>query len=175
MGGVYRQQQHQQHQQQHRQEEEEEEEEAPALEEEEEEEEMEVMMGEGEQPGGQEQGQQEMELPQAPAPLPLRQAPRRAARLAGVARRVEAAAAKAEPVTARPARRTDVIAVGQHFTEEVRRELVARFGPDQTVMGGLVVRTSLDPALQAATETALRNGLLAYDRRRGGWRGRSPC
>jgi penicillin-binding protein 1A len=31
----------------------------------------------------------------------------------------------------------------------------------QTVMGGFVVRTSLDPALQAATETALRNGLLA--------------
>jgi penicillin-binding protein 1A len=83
----------------------------------------------------------------------------------------EAAAAKAEPITARPARRTDVVAVGQHFTEEVRRELVARFGPDQTVMGGLVVRTSLDPALQASTETALRNGLLAYDRRRGGWRG----
>ncbi|MBD0270670.1 MAG: PBP1A family penicillin-binding protein [Acetobacteraceae bacterium] len=83
----------------------------------------------------------------------------------------EVAAAKAEPVAARPARRTDTIAVGQHFTEEVRRELIARFGPDQTVMGGYVVRTSLDPALQAATETALRNGLLAYDRRRGGWRG----
>jgi penicillin-binding protein 1A len=83
----------------------------------------------------------------------------------------EAGAAKAEPVSARPARRTDVIAVGQHFTEEVRRELNARFGSEQTVMGGFVVRTSLDPALQATTETALRNGLLAYDRKRGGWRG----
>ena len=83
----------------------------------------------------------------------------------------EALAAKAEPLVPRPLRRPDMVAVGQHFTEEVRRELLTRFGPEQTQMGGLVVRTSLDPALQAATETALHNGLLAYDRRRGGWRG----
>ena len=38
-------------------------------------------------------------------------------------------------------------------------------------MGGLVVRTSIEPPLQAATEQALRGGLPAYDRRRGGWRG----
>jgi penicillin-binding protein 1A len=53
----------------------------------------------------------------------------------------------------------------------VRRELIQRFGAEQTTMGGLVVRTSLDPTLQAATERALRDGLMAYDRRRGGWRG----
>ena len=83
----------------------------------------------------------------------------------------EAAAARAEPLVPRPTRRPEVLAVGQHFTEEVRRELVSRFGPEQAAEGGLVVRTSLDPALQAATEGALRNGLTAYDRRRGGWRG----
>ena len=33
--------------------------------------------------------------------------------------------------------------------------------PDQTTMGGLVVRTSLDPALQAEAERALRDALLA--------------
>jgi penicillin-binding protein 1A len=38
-------------------------------------------------------------------------------------------------------------------------------------MGGLVVRTSLEPDLQAAAEKSLRDGLIAYDRRRGGWRG----
>jgi penicillin-binding protein 1A len=83
----------------------------------------------------------------------------------------EAAAAKAEPIVPRPTRRPEVLAVGGHFTEEVRRELISRFGPEQTTMGGLVVRTSLDPALQASTEAALRQGLLSYDRRRGGFRG----
>ncbi|WP_233255943.1 penicillin-binding protein 1A [Falsiroseomonas bella] len=85
--------------------------------------------------------------------------------------RAEAEAAMAEPIVPRPSRRPDMVAVGQHFTEEVRRELVARFGADQTTMGGLVVRTSLEPTLQAEAERALRRGLLDFDRRRGGWRG----
>ncbi len=89
----------------------------------------------------------------------------------GFVRQAEVDQARAEPLQARLNRRPDTVPVGQHFTEEVRRELVSRFGQEQTTMGGLVVRTSLDPELQAATEVALRNGLLAYDRRRGGWRG----
>ena len=89
----------------------------------------------------------------------------------GAITREEATRAKAEPIVPRPTRRPDMVQVGQHFTEEVRRELVARFGADQTTMGGLVVRTSLDPTLQAEAERVLRNGLLDYDRRRGGWRG----
>jgi penicillin-binding protein 1A len=83
----------------------------------------------------------------------------------------EARAAQAEPIIPRPLRRPDMVAVGQYFTEEVRRELVSRFGQEQTTMGGLVVRTSLDPELQAAAEKSLRDGLIGYDRRRGGWRG----
>lgn len=85
--------------------------------------------------------------------------------------REEARYAKAEPLVPRPSRRPEVVPVGQHFTEEVRRELIQRFGAEQTTMGGLVVRTSLEPELQAAAEKALRDGLVAYDRRRGGWRG----
>ncbi|MEO3474414.1 PBP1A family penicillin-binding protein [Roseomonas sp. CAU 1739] len=85
--------------------------------------------------------------------------------------REEARYAKAEPLVPRPSRRPEVVPVGQHFTEEVRRELIQRFGAEQTTMGGLVVRTSLEPDLQAAAEKALRDGLVAYDRRRGGWRG----
>jgi penicillin-binding protein 1A len=82
------------------------------------------------------------------------------------------AAARAEAINPRPTRRPpDMVVVGQHFAEEVRRELVARFGADQTTMGGLVVRTSLEPRLQMEAERALRRGLLDYDRRRGGWRG----
>jgi penicillin-binding protein 1A len=83
----------------------------------------------------------------------------------------DAEAARAEPIVPRPTRRPDMLQVGQHFTEEVRRELIARFGAEQTTMGGLVVRTSLEPTLQAEAERALRRGLLDYDRRRGGWRG----
>ena len=83
----------------------------------------------------------------------------------------EARAARAEPLMARPTRRLDQLQVGQHFTEEVRREMIQRFGVEQTTMGGLVARTSLDPTIQAAAERSLRDGLLNYDRRRGGWRG----
>ncbi len=89
----------------------------------------------------------------------------------GAITRDEAARARAEALIPRPQRRPDMVQVGQHFTEEVRRELISRFGADQTTMGGLVVRTSLDPNLQAEAEKALRTGLLDYDRRRGGWRG----
>jgi penicillin-binding protein 1A len=89
----------------------------------------------------------------------------------GYITREEADRAKTEALTPRPTRRPDMVQVGQHFSEEVRRELVARFGVDQTTMGGLVVRTSLEPALQAEAERALRRALLDFDRRRGGWRG----
>jgi len=83
----------------------------------------------------------------------------------------EARAARAEALVARPTRRPDLLQVGQHYTEEVRRELIQRFGAEQTTMGGLVVRTSLEPNVQSAAERALRDGLMNYDRRRGGWRG----
>jgi len=89
----------------------------------------------------------------------------------GFVPREEADRARAEPLTPRPTRRPDMVQVGGHFAEEVRRELIARFGADQTTMGGLVVRTSLDPTLQLEAERALRRGLLDFDRRRGGWRG----
>lgn len=57
-----------------------------------------------------------------------------------------------------------------YFAEEVRREIANKYGSDALYGGGLSVRTSVDPALQAVAETALQNGLMAYDRRHG-WRG----
>jgi penicillin-binding protein 1A len=81
------------------------------------------------------------------------------------------AAAKAQPVIPAEYRRPDPIPGADWYTEEVRRELVARFGADSTTQGGLMVRTSLVPTLQAAAERSVRDGLMAYDRRRGGWRG----
>jgi penicillin-binding protein 1A len=58
-----------------------------------------------------------------------------------------------------------------YFAEEVRRELVARYGEKPLYEGGLTVRTSLDPAMQKAADAALREGLIRYDRGHGGWRG----
>ena len=83
----------------------------------------------------------------------------------------QAAEAKAAPVVPSEFRRPPPIPGADWFTEEVRRELIAKFGQDTTTQGGLVVRTSLDPALQIAAEKSLRDGLMAYDRKMGGWRG----
>ena len=57
-----------------------------------------------------------------------------------------------------------------YFAEEVRREVVSRFGEDMLYAGGLSVRTTLDPELQHAAREALQRGLEALDRRQG-WRG----
>lgn len=56
------------------------------------------------------------------------------------------------------------------FAEEVRREIAALYGEDELYEGGLSVRTTMDPRLQDIADRALREGLLAYDRRHG-WRG----
>ncbi|WP_291296190.1 penicillin-binding protein 1A [Elioraea sp.] len=81
-----------------------------------------------------------------------------------------AASARAEPITVRPARFAERVPA-EYFAEEVRRQLIDRFGQEVTTQGGLTVRTSLDPVMQEAADRALRDGLIAYDRRRGGWRG----
>ncbi len=83
----------------------------------------------------------------------------------------QAAAAKATPISPAPFRRPETVAGGDYFAEEVRRQLIDKFGADQTTQGGLVVRTSVDPALQAMADKTLRDGLMRYDQRRGGWRG----
>ncbi len=83
----------------------------------------------------------------------------------------EATAAKAQPIIPAQFRRPEPIAGADWFAEEVRRRLVDRFGTDTTTQGGLMIRTSLDPKLQLVAEKALRDGLVAYDRKFGGWRG----
>ncbi|MDP6872829.1 MAG: penicillin-binding protein 1A [Alphaproteobacteria bacterium] len=56
------------------------------------------------------------------------------------------------------------------FAEEVRRELVKKYGDERLYEDGLSVRTTLEPALQTIADSELRAGLEAYDRRHG-WRG----
>lgn len=81
-----------------------------------------------------------------------------------------AAAARNEPVVVRAGRFAETVPAAW-YAEEVRRQLVDRFGAEAATQGGLLVRTSLDPDLQVATDRSLRDGLIAFDRRRGGWRG----
>ncbi len=57
--------------------------------------------------------------------------------------------------------------VSSHFTEEVRRYLVERFGSDKVLTDGLQVWTTLDLDHQWAAYEAVREGLRAHDRRSG--------
>jgi penicillin-binding protein 1A len=83
----------------------------------------------------------------------------------------EAAAAKASPIAPSEFRRAPPIPASDWFAEEVRRQLVTKYGAETATQGGFVVRTSLDPAMQLAAETVLRDGLMSYDRKQGGYRG----
>ena len=64
----------------------------------------------------------------------------------------------------------------EYFAEEVRRSLIDMYGaeesnPDSVLAGGYSVRSTLDPSLQLMARTALRAGLVSFDRKHGGWRG----
>jgi penicillin-binding protein 1A len=78
----------------------------------------------------------------------------------------EAEAASAETLTLRPRDAAEVVSA-DYFAEEVRRELVGRFGEDALYKGGLTVRTSLDPRFQAIADKVLRSGLMTFDRQHG--------
>ena len=62
------------------------------------------------------------------------------------------------------------IMAGEFFAEEARRALLDLYDDKKLYEGGLSVRTTLDPQLQQMARTALREGLVRYDRKRG-WRG----
>ena len=85
-------------------------------------------------------------------------------------------AAVAEPLGTILRRTPKFERVGGYFVEEVRRQLIGKFGetardgPYGVYQGGLWVRTSLDTRLQDLAAQALRDGLLRYDRGRG-WAG----
>ena len=56
---------------------------------------------------------------------------------------------------------------GLYFKEQVRRELVERFGWQRVYQGGLRVSTTLDPELQAQAERIVEKGLQEIEQRRG--------
>ena len=89
----------------------------------------------------------------------------------GFATKEEGEAAKAQPLGVIKRKSGPKIFASEYFAEEVRREILDHFGEDKLYGGGLSVRTTLDARLQRAARKALIDGFVAYDRRRGGWRG----
>jgi penicillin-binding protein 1A len=85
----------------------------------------------------------------------------------GYATREEGEKAKAEGLGVKPRRNGTYLFAGEYFTEEVRREIISRYGQDALYEGGLSVRTTLDPKLQLIARKALQDGLLKFDRLRG--------
>jgi len=84
-------------------------------------------------------------------------------------------AAKAEPLLSvqngdYPAYRI-ALPPRDYFTDEIRRQLSGTFGEAEFFGGGLSIRATADPEMQAIAAKALRRGLEKYDRNQGVWRG----
>ncbi|MBI1985420.1 MAG: transglycosylase domain-containing protein, partial [Rhodospirillales bacterium] len=86
----------------------------------------------------------------------------------GIITAEQADQAQRTPLTVRQRSATEYT-TAEYFAEEVRRELVKRYGDENLYKGGLLVRTTIVPHLQAIADRELRRGLEAYDRRHG-WR-----
>ncbi len=79
----------------------------------------------------------------------------------------EKRAAQGQPLVVNPRPFGAQMFAAESFAEEVRRELIQRYGKDKLVKGGLSVRTTLDPKLQIFARQSLARGLIAFDRKRG--------
>src|SRR4249919_3089952 len=62
------------------------------------------------------------------------------------------------------------IFAGEYFAEEVRRDILERYGEKKLYGGGLSVRATLDPKLQVMARKTMAAGLVNYDEAQG-WRG----
>jgi penicillin-binding protein 1A len=61
---------------------------------------------------------------------------------------------------------------GQYFKEQVRQELVTRFGWQRVYQGGLRVFSTIDMPMQVAAETAVADQIKAIEVRRTAWQSR---
>ncbi|MBG0799584.1 penicillin-binding protein 1A [Methylocystis sp. L43] len=79
----------------------------------------------------------------------------------------EGTKAKAEPLGVNPRVLSPNTYVAGYFAEEVRRQLLEQQSEKKLYEGGLSVRTTLDPKMQALTRKALADGLVRYDEAHG--------
>ena len=82
----------------------------------------------------------------------------------------QAARAMEEPLVTKA--RTDPLTQvdAGYFVQDVRSELLERYGKDLLEQGGLTIHTTLDSGFQQIAIDVLHQGLIDYDRRHG-WRG----
>ncbi|MFD2182076.1 penicillin-binding protein 1A [Rhodoplanes azumiensis] len=119
-------------------------------------------------------------LPKAPSQLhPFRQRDRAVERRNYVIDRMvengyvtaaDGEAAKKSPLNVTPRPTGAHIFAGEYFAEEVRREILEKFGEKRLYEGGLSIRTTLDPKLQVVARKAFTDGLVRFDETQG-WRG----
>jgi 1A family penicillin-binding protein len=107
----------------------------------------------------------------APTVNPDRAIARRAIVLQAMASNGVITSAEADRARKTPLHLTNSIEMketfGLYFKEEVRKELVDRFGATRVAQGGLQVYTTLDPALQQAAEKVVEDGVTAVENRHG--------
>ena len=82
----------------------------------------------------------------------------------------QAEAARKEPLTVNPRVISPNSIASGYFAEGVRRDIAERYGEENLYEGGLLIRATLDPKMQAMARKALVDGLVRFDEARG-WRG----
>ncbi|KAB0573226.1 penicillin-binding protein 1A [Brucella pituitosa] len=82
----------------------------------------------------------------------------------------ESEEAKKEPLGVKTRTATHYLFASEYFSEEVRRQIIQKYGVDALYEGGLSVRTTLNPTMQVEARKSLQAALLRYDEARG-WRG----
>jgi penicillin-binding protein 1A len=79
----------------------------------------------------------------------------------------DAKEAKETPLGVKPHNADERLFASEYFAEEVRRQIVSRYGNASLLEGGLSVRTTLDPQLQIKARKTLHNGFIRYDEAQG--------
>ncbi|PVE23192.1 penicillin-binding protein [Microvirga sp. KLBC 81] len=82
----------------------------------------------------------------------------------------QAEAAKKLPLNVTPRVVSPNSIASGYFAEGVRRDIAERYGEEKLYEGGLLIRATLDPKMQAMARKALVDGLVRFDEARG-WRG----
>ncbi|GEO13629.1 penicillin-binding protein 1A [Microvirga aerophila] len=88
----------------------------------------------------------------------------------GYATRQDGDVAKKEPLNVKPRNVSPNSIASGYFAEGVRRDIADRYGEEKLYEGGLLIRATLDPKMQAMARKALVDGLVRFDEARG-WRG----
>lgn len=85
----------------------------------------------------------------------------------GYVKKEDGEKAKDQPLTVTPRALSPNTYSAGFFAEEVRRELLDKYGEKKLYEGGLSVRTTLDPKMQKLARKALVDGLVRYDEAHG--------